>query len=489
MTDQPTPSRTLFTRRFGLVAGGLLLTGLIAWGVVTAAILVAYQDEDAPTGPDRAPTRVADRPTLAAATLTPAPTLTLTPTRTPTVTHPATVTPTQAPATSNPSPTASAAPPTALPTTPPTALAVPALSVTPSPRPIRTLPPGEAVASPPAGDTIPAPEAEAGSEPGAAPAAEAAPGDCTPPPGWERYVVQPDDTLFAFVLGAEETVTVEELMAANCLSSRYLSVNQVLFLPPGAAENAPPSVPYVPPAAVASGPREANCPCTITVRAGYRREEIAALVDASATTFTGADFLAVTGPGVSAPFDFLAERPAGASLEGFLYPGTYTVQNETTAEEFRDMLLAAFGANVTPQMRADAAAQGVTFYQALILASIVQRESRVLSEQPLVASVYHNRLRAGLRLGTTVSVQYALGGPGNWWPRVLISQLQVESPYNTYNRTGLPPAPIDSPGIGAIRAAIYPTSTNYFYHTASCVDERELFAETYEEHERNVNCE
>jgi len=138
-------------------------------------------------------------------------------------------------------------------------------------------------------------------------------------------------------------------------------------------------------------------------------------------------------------------------------------------------------------MRADAAAQGISFYEVMIIASIVQRESRDPETQKLIASVYYNRLRGGGRLGSTVTLQYALGGPGNWWPRIGGSSVNLDSPYNTLNRSGLPPSPIDSPGLSAIVAAIYPPQTNYFYHTASCQG-GEAFAATYEEHLANVNC-
>jgi UPF0755 protein len=139
-------------------------------------------------------------------------------------------------------------------------------------------------------------------------------------------------------------------------------------------------------------------------------------------------------------------------------------------------------------MRADATAQGVSFYQALIIASIVQRESRAPEIQPLIASVLYNRLRDGNRLAQTVTVQYALGRPGDWWPRVTASGLQVNSPYNSYTRPGLPPTPIDSPGLSAIRAAVYPAQTEYRYHTAACGG-GVAFAVTYEEHLANLNCE
>jgi len=196
----------------------------------------------------------------------------------------------------------------------------------------------------------------------------------------------------------------------------------------------------------------------------------------------------VVGPGAQPPFDFTQERPPGTSLEGFLYPGTYTVQNETTAEQFRDMLLQAFAANIAPNVRADAAAKGVSFYQALIIASIVQRESRAPETQKLVASIFFNRLRDGNRLASTVPVSYALGGPGNWWPRITGSNMEVDSPYNTYTRPGLPPTPINSPDASAILGTIYAPETDYYYMAGGC-GRGAMFARTYEEHLANIRCE
>ncbi len=419
-----------------------LAGGLLAWIAVLAVVLLTANDDAPPTAPAQP---IAERPTLAAMTGTPLPTATVTATSVP--------------------PTASLAPP------PTETLAVlPVLTTAPPQPPTAAI--VDSTASPTQAD--------------AAPAADQT---CTPPEGWERYIVQPDDTLFAFVLGAGGTVTVDELVAANCLTSRYLTIDQVLFLPPGAAENAPPSSPYVSGSALyAQGPRTPNCPCTIRIPEGVRREQVAETISAAETAFSGGDFLAVTDPGTSAPFDFVMERPAGASMEGFLFPGTYTVENGTTAEQFRDMLLSAFAANVTPQIRADAAAQGVTFYQALVIASVVQREVRSPDTQKLVASVIYNRYRDGNRLASTVTVQYALGGPGDWWPRVTGQGLKVESPYNSYTLPGLPPGPIDSPGLSAILAGVYPAQTDYYYHTQACDGSGEKFAVTYEEHLANVNC-
>jgi len=443
-----------FYTRLVLAGGGL------AWVIALAAVLLAGRSDPAPE-PTR--TAAAIRPTLAAASATPPPTAT--PTATPT----ASPTPT-ASLSATPSPTPSA-PPTALPTQPPPTLAAVGASPVPSP----TAPPTLDVSA-----TAPPPPQ---------------PTTCPPPPdGWERYVVQPDDTLFAFVLGAKSSVTVDELMAANCLSSRYLALDEVLYLPPGAAANAPSSAPVAAGGGGAAaafggpGPRAANCPCTLRVLVGWRREQIAQLVQNSATLFTGADFMIATGPGASAPFDFAMQRPGGTSLEGFLYPGTYTVQNDTTAEQFRDMLLAQFAAQVSPQVRADAAAQGVSFYEALILASIVQRETRTPAWQGNIASILWNRLRGGSRLRSSVPLMYALGVPGRWWPPLQPGQVEIDSPYNTFIRGGLPPAPICSPDVSAITAAVYPPQTNYYYTSVGC-DGKIVFSETYEQHVASMHCE
>lgn len=324
--------------------------------------------------------------------------------------------------------------------------------------------------------------------------AQSYPPDCPPPDGWEPHVVEPGETLFAYVLGALNTgvsITTRDVRQGNCLTSDLLQVGQTLYLPPDAAANAPSSDPIgAPPALVASGPRTPNCDphCTISIRSGSRVEQIAAAIDNVPVSFWGADFLAAIGPGVTPPgYDFLGSKPAGVTLEGYLYPGTYELSNTTTAAEFRDMLLAAFAANYAGDFASAAQARGLTFYQALTLASIIQRESWAYSEQVLISSVFNNRLQRGEKLGATVTTQYALGGPGNWWPRVTGGQINTASPYNTNLNPGLPPTPINSPGIDAIRAALYPADTGYLFFTGNCQGSGNLYATTFDEHLANVN--
>lgn len=309
---------------------------------------------------------------------------------------------------------------------------------------------------------------------------------CTHPENWVNYIVQEGDTLFAFQLGASyagNPTTVDEILAANCTTSTFLTIGKVLWLPPGAADQAPPSQPVV--AGLPAGTkRNPQCPCTIEVRAGWRLEQIADAINSTPVAFTGADFLTVTGRSAAIPpRDYLASVPAGSGLEGFMFPGTYTLQNDTTAETFRDMMLDAFAANASGFV-----APGYTLYQTVILASIIQREVNMPSEQPLVSSVFHNRLAAGKGLGATVTLMYGLGRPGNWWPRICCGMTDIDIPYNTNLHAGLTPTPIASPSLTALQAAASPAQTNYMYFTSRCDGTGIAYSVTYEEHLANVTC-
>ena len=315
--------------------------------------------------------------------------------------------------------------------------------------------------------------------------------ECEPPDNWESYQVKDGDTLFAFQLGAGSAgnpATVEEIMAANCINSSLLNIGQTLWLPPGAVENAPSSQPVVPqlPAELS---RNAQCPCTITVREGWRVEQIADEINRTPVAFTGADFLTYVQRGSPKPDrPFLASLPSSSGLEGFMFPGTYTLQNDTSAQQFRDMLLNTFEANAAGIIN-QAAAHGMSPYQLVILASVVQRESFSVQEQPLIASVFHNRLAAGKGLGATVTTMYALGSPGNWWPRLQRGQINIDTLYNTNIYGGLPPTPISNPGLSALQSTAAPAQTNFLYFTGDCRGPGNAYAATYEEHLANVRCE
>jgi UPF0755 protein len=237
---------------------------------------------------------------------------------------------------------------------------------------------------------------------------------------------------------------------------------------------------------------------------GWRLEEIAARIDGTpGLNFTGADFVALVGPGAGnipgAIGEFAARvgLPPGRSLEGFLFPDTYTLPACGTAADLVLRMLQNFDARVTAQMRADAQATGLSLYQIVTLAAIVQRETLIAEEGPVIAGVYLNRYRNAGRaapdpripvtLDADPTIQYALGNtrdPATWWPPLTRADYRgVDSPYNTYLYAGLPPGPIANPGLNAIRSAIYPQQHEYaFFRTCAGDGGRHRFSLTFEEH-------
>jgi UPF0755 protein len=231
-------------------------------------------------------------------------------------------------------------------------------------------------------------------------------------------------------------------------------------------------------------------PLTVTVPEGLRSEEVALLMERQG--IVKADDFQRALASEAYDFDFLSERPPGAGLEGYLFPATYGFSRGVTAEEVVRRMLAAFDAQVTPELRQAIQASGLTLHEAVTLASIVEREAVLPEERPIIASVFLNRLRLGMPLEADPTVQYALGNdPGSvelfgFWKQGLTTEdLQVDSAYNTYVNGGLPPGPIANPGLASLEAVAYPAQTDYLYFVARN-DGSHVFAETLEEHLRNV---
>jgi len=228
---------------------------------------------------------------------------------------------------------------------------------------------------------------------------------------------------------------------------------------------------------------------TVTILEGLRLEQIAAEV-AEQTDISREEFLALATTGwrnAGLTFDLPPDLPPDATLEGFLFPETYRLPESSTAADLLTRMLETFETRVSPEMRAAAANRGLNVYELVTLASIVEREAVLDEERPLIAGVYHNRLAGGWFLGACPTVQYALGGPDNWWPQFTLEATEVDSAYNTYHNLGLPPGPICSPGLASIQASAYPTETDYFFFLADCTknDGSHLFAVTQEEHNAN----
>lgn len=170
--------------------------------------------------------------------------------------------------------------------------------------------------------------------------------------------------------------------------------------------------------------------------------------------------------------------PSG-SLEGYLFPDTYTVPEGSSAAEAVSLMAKRFEQAWKPQWTARLDTLGLSRHDVMTLASIVEREARLPEERPVIAGVYLNRLRAGMRLQADPTVQYAL--PAHK-PRLFYKDLRVKSLYNTYIHKGLPPGPIASPGEPSIVAALYPAKVPYKYFVAF-PDGHHEFRATIKQHE------
>jgi UPF0755 protein len=159
---------------------------------------------------------------------------------------------------------------------------------------------------------------------------------------------------------------------------------------------------------------------------------------------------------------FLAGRPGGASLEGFLFPDTYDIPDRSSAHDVVQMQLADFANKAIPQLAGISPQQ---VYATVTIASMVEREAKFDADRPLVAGVIANRLSAGIRLQVDSTVLYGLGLSGGG---ISSAQLATDTPYNTYLHAGLPPTPIANPGASSIAAAAHPSSTPYLFYISDC---------------------
>ena len=236
----------------------------------------------------------------------------------------------------------------------------------------------------------------------------------------------------------------------------------------------------------------------VTIPEGFRAEEIAERLAANGVIEADRFLAAVREPGslgLGEEYDFLQALPAGASLEGFLFPDTYFFPVFAGSPE---VILGSFLDNFDKRVGTNGlrgGGSGISGLNLLTLASIVEREAVQADERPLIASVYLNRINGaceadvgGRFLQADPTVQYARGEAGDWWwePESVEQYQEVISPYNTYINEGLPPGPIASPGLSAIDGTRNPESTNYCFFLATGEDGRHVFAQTYAEHQQNI---
>lgn len=214
---------------------------------------------------------------------------------------------------------------------------------------------------------------------------------------------------------------------------------------------------------------------------GWRLTEIAAAVEKAFPKITKDAFIAAAVVG-DRKNGVLEGADPQTSLEGFLFPNTYFLKPDITAAGIVDTLLTQFEDRVGAPLRTAAAQRKMSVYDLVKLGSIVEREARDRSESAVIAGVYQNRLDIGMKLDADPTIQYAKGN----WAELILDDLKIDSPYNTYLNPGLPPTPICNPGEAALLGAASPAHHDFFYFVAKGDGSgQHAFAKTLEEQEAN----
>ncbi|OGI22312.1 MAG: hypothetical protein A2808_00935 [Candidatus Moranbacteria bacterium RIFCSPHIGHO2_01_FULL_55_24] len=187
-------------------------------------------------------------------------------------------------------------------------------------------------------------------------------------------------------------------------------------------------------------------------------------------------------PNLRQEYAFLSGLPAGATLEGYLFPDTYRFAPDATADTIIQAMLGNFGKRVNTELREAARAKGKSLFEIVTLASIVEEEGRSDRDRGMISDIFWKRLAIGQPLQSDATVNYVLG---TYKDQPTLADLESDSPYNTYKHAGLPPGPISNPGLVSLRAAIFPIDNPYYYFLNNIETRETVFSKTFEEHVAN----
>ena len=212
---------------------------------------------------------------------------------------------------------------------------------------------------------------------------------------------------------------------------------------------------------------------TVTIPEGFRVDQIADRLDRD-VGIPRKEFLALAERGAkrfSKAHPYLAGAYKG-SLEGYLFPKTYQIREDMTAEQIIEMMLDQFDRETADLDYAAAQKRGLSVREVVVIASMIERESKLDKERPLVSSVIYNRLRKGMRLKIDATIEYVLRDKRL---RLTNRDLYTKTPYNTYLHEGLPPGPISNPGLKSLQAAVKPAETRFLYYVLTGKDGSHTF--------------
>ncbi|MCK5211335.1 endolytic transglycosylase MltG [Candidatus Parcubacteria bacterium] len=228
---------------------------------------------------------------------------------------------------------------------------------------------------------------------------------------------------------------------------------------------------------------------TIKIIEGWKIDEIDEYLS-SLNIVSPGEFEKLTKQPISNwPFAFsmpeiMGSVPASRSLEGYLFPDTYRIFKDATASDIIEKMLSNFSTRITEEMIAEIKKQDKTLSEIITMASIIEKEVSKDEDRRIVSGILNKRLDIGMRLEVDSSINYITGKND---PAAEYKDLEIDSPYNTYKYYGLPPAPICSPGLSSIMAAINPIDSDYLFYLNRQDTKETIFSRTYEEHLSNKN--
>ena len=215
----------------------------------------------------------------------------------------------------------------------------------------------------------------------------------------------------------------------------------------------------------------------VTVPEGYNLRQIAETVEHAGLVSADEFLAAADDPQLIENF-----KISGSSFEGYLFPDTYLFSRQTSARKVIEVMVHRFDEVFSEDWKVRAAKLGLSVHEVVVLASIIEKETGVDAERPVIASVFHNRMGLGMRLESDPTVIY---GIENFDGNLTRTHLRTPTPYNTYTQPGLPPGPIASPGQKSLEAALYPADTPYLFFVAR-KDRTHQFSTTLAEHQKAV---
>ncbi len=215
----------------------------------------------------------------------------------------------------------------------------------------------------------------------------------------------------------------------------------------------------------------------LAIPEGFNIKQIAQRVESSGFLRKEKFIKAATDPEFAKKMKIPAQ-----TFEGYLFPDTYLFPKDITAKQIITEMVKQFRMTFSDEWKKQAQSIGFSIHEIITLASIIEKETGVASERPVIASVFHNRLKKNMRLASDPTVIY---GIKNFNGNITKKDLQRLTPYNTYMISGLPPGPIANPGAQSIKAALFPAKTNYLYFVAKR-DKTHQFSETLKDHNRAV---